>query len=356
MKSTNKKISRRNFVKKASLSIGGIAGFGFTKSCADHPLLSEKKQYNDPIDDFDDNDRTPPEDGSFRKDLLPRRILGSTGLEISMLAFGGGSQFVMNEDGDWEPLLERAIELGINFFDTSVDYNYQNGRSEERYGEILSPIRDQVYIATKFNGFKDNKRDVDVMMQEFETSLTRLKTDYVDVLSIHFIDNSDSVSDIENGVFKKLQELKNDGSVKFIGFSSMDSAERSKELIEQLEFDVVLLAMNPTTYGNFAQVALPAAIEKNMGVLAMKVMRNIVGQSATAEELISYALSLDGTASACIGHYGQNVLEENAELVKNFGPSSIRDGYGLLEKRLHHLAGPHALCWAHPNYHDGCLV
>ena len=114
--------------------------------------------------------------------------------------------------------------------------------------------------------------------------------------------------------------------------------------------------MNPTTYGNFAQVALPAAIEKNMGVLAMKVMRNIVGVSATAEELMSYALSLEGTASACIGHYGQNVLEENADLVKNFGPSSIRKRYEMLERRLHHLAGPHALCWAHPNYKDGYTV
>jgi predicted aldo/keto reductase-like oxidoreductase len=183
-----------------------------------------------------------------------------------------------------------------------------------------------------------------------------LNTNYVDVLLIHEIIDSDSVSNIENTVYKKLQQLKNDGSVRYIGFSSMDSAERSKELIEKLEFDVVLLAMNPTTYGNFAQVALPAAIEKNMGVLAMKVMRDIVGESATAKELMDYALSLNGTASACIGHYGQNILEENAELVKNFGPTSIRGKYGQVEKRMRHLAGPHALCWAHPNYKDGGIV
>jgi predicted aldo/keto reductase-like oxidoreductase len=194
------------------------------------------------------------------------------------------------------------------------------------------------------------------MMQEFETSLSRLKTDYVDVLSIHMIDYNDSVSDIENGVYKKLLELKEDGSVKFIGFSSMDSAERSKELIEQLDFDVALLAMNPTTYGNFAQVALPAAQVKNMGVLAMKVMRDIVGESATAEELMNYALGLDGTASACIGHYGLNILEENAQLVRNYGPSSIVKDSKTLEKQLRHLAGPHALCWAHPNYRDGRMA
>jgi len=355
MKSHNKKISRRNFVKKTSLSIGGIAGFGLAQSCTDNSLLPEEKQHEDPLDDLDDYHRTPPDEESYKNDLLPRRVLGNTGLEISMLTFGGGGQFLRNEDGDWEPLLERAIELGVNYFDTSINYTYYGGNSEERYGEILSPIRDQVYIATKFDGLKDNKRDVDVMMQEFETSLIRLKTDYVDVLFIHMIGDNDSVSDIENGVYKKLQELKADGSVKYIGFSSMDSAQRSKELIEQLEFDVALLAMNPTTYGNFAQVALPAAIEKNMGVLAMKVMSNIVGVSATAEELMNYALSLDGTASACIGHYGQTVLEENAELVKNFGPTSIRGGYGMLEKRMRHLAGPHALCWAHPNYRDGCV-
>jgi len=167
-----------------------------------------------------------------RDDLLPRRILGSTSLEISMLAFRRRGQFLRNEDGDWEPLLERAIELGVNYFDTSTNYTWYGGNGEERYGEILSPIRDQVYIATKFNGFNNGKRDADVMMQEFETSLNRLNTDYVDVLLIHEIIDSDSVSNIEDTVYSRMQQLKNDGSVRFIGFSSMDSALRSKELID----------------------------------------------------------------------------------------------------------------------------
>ena len=127
MKSSNKKISRRNFVKKTSLTLAGITGFGLTNSCTKNPVLAEEKHYDNFIGGLNNNPINPADDEFYRGSLLPRRTLGSTGLEISMLAFGGGSQFVLNEDGDWEPLLEHALELGINYFDTSVDYNYQNG-------------------------------------------------------------------------------------------------------------------------------------------------------------------------------------------------------------------------------------
>ena len=74
---------------------------------------------------------------------LPTRTLGATGLEVSMLSFGGGSQFLANEAGVWERMLERAVELGINYFDTSAGYVYGAPESsEERFGEVLTPIRD----------------------------------------------------------------------------------------------------------------------------------------------------------------------------------------------------------------------
>ena len=75
--------------------------------------------------------------------------------------------------------------------------------------------------------------------------------------------------------------MKEEGLTRFIGFSSMNSAEKSRDLIRRFDVDVCIIAMNPTQYGSFAQVALPAAREKNVGVFAMKVMRNIVGKEAT---------------------------------------------------------------------------
>lgn len=287
--------------------------------------------------------------------LLPTRILGSTGLEVSLLTFGGGSQFLLNEDGEWEVMLERAIQLGVNYFDTSSNYRRDdNVTSEERFGEILSPCRDQVLIATKFD-----PRDPVEAMKEFERSLKRMKTDYVDVLMIHSIEPSDDIAAIEKGVYAELCRRKEEGSVRFIGFSSMDSAERSREAIEKLEFDVALLAMNPTGYGGFVTETLPAARDKNVGVLAMKVMRDIVGGPTTPTDLLRYALSQEGVAGALVGHHGISKMEDNIEIVSTLAektemvmaPAEQR----LLESRLAGLAGPHALCWARPDYIDGMV-
>ncbi len=91
-----------------------------------------------------------------------------------------------------------------------------------------------------------------------------------------------------------------------------------------------------------------------MGVFAMKVMRNVVGENGvTARELMHYALDQDGVASAVIGHYGINFLVENASLVMEFQPSRVPgERWGALEKRLQPFAGPHKLRWAHPLYED----
>jgi len=287
---------------------------------------------------------------------LPTRTLGATGLDVSMLSFGGGSQFLQNEDGAWEAMLERAVELGVNYFDTSSSYQWDAGMSsEERFGEVLSPIRDRLLIATKFDS-----RDPAEAMREFDRSLQRMRTDHVDVLLIHAILPSDDVAALEMGVYAELRRLKEEGTVRFIGFSSMDSAERSREVIEKLEFDVALLAMNPTGYGDFVSETLPAARAKNVGVLAMKVMRDIVGTAATPDELLRYALSQEGVATALIGHHGLATMEENIRIVQSLGAEVAPEMAGSerehLESRLAHLAGPHALCWARSGYVDGRVV
>jgi predicted aldo/keto reductase-like oxidoreductase len=172
------------------------------------------------------------------------------------------------------------------------------------------------------------------------------------------VEPADDIPSLEKSVYAMLLKLKEEGTVRFIGFSSMDSAERSREAIEKLEFDVALLAMNASGYGDFVAETLPAARAKNVGVMAMKVMRDIVGQSATADELLSYALSLDGVATALIGHHGMPTLEENVRIVQAIGSDAAMASreQRRLESRLAHLAGPHALCWARPGYVDGSLA
>lgn len=278
-------------------------------------------------------------------DALPKRPLGKTGMNVTALSFGGGSQFKKNKDGKWEPLLERAVELGVNYFDTHADYG-----TEERFGKILPKHRRKIYIATKFES-----RDPDKAMRSFERSLKLLKTDYVDVLLVHDLNSKDDIDAFANGAWKRMQKLKSEKTARFIGFSSMRSASKSKEFIEKLSPDIALVAMNATRYAGFAKLTLKPARQRQVGVLAMKAMRGLVGRDGVKpEDLLAYVLDRKPVASAVVGHYGMEVLESNVKIVKALAQRkqvSLRARRDL-EARCAHLAGPHALCWARSDYLD----
>ena len=139
-----------------------------------------------------------------------------------------------------------------------------------------------------------------------------------------------------------------------IGFSSMNSAARSQEMLEKLDIDVAMMAFNPTRYGNFWDTALPAARKQNTGVIAMKVMRFLVGEEASPEELFSYGMSLDGVASVIVGHVGKRQLRDNIRMAQRYGKGELAYvDHRALEARLAKFAGPHKLVWARPDYTDG---
>jgi predicted aldo/keto reductase-like oxidoreductase len=322
-------LSRREFIQKSSLAAAALStGALVATAPAGANLFRGKKD-------------------------MPVRTFGKTGEKISILGYGGGSQFMLMPDGQWEPHLQHALDAGITYFDTASAYGTDSLKtSEMRYGEVLPPYRKKIMILTKID-----KRDAEGAKVEFEKSLRNLKTDYVDMLLIHAITDDDSLNGIEKGLFKYLRELKEQKAARFIGFSSMDSAERSKELIDNLDFDIVLLAMNPTNYRNFADIALPAARKKNLGIIAMKVMRNIVNQHAAPKELLEYAWNLNGVACALVSQNGIDPLKQNIEIARNYVPGKQSDAERKrLESRLAHLGGPHALDWAREGYRDGSLA
>jgi predicted aldo/keto reductase-like oxidoreductase len=213
--------------------------------------------------------------------------------------------------------------------------------------------------------------------KEFENSLKRMKIDYVDVLMIHSIDPSDNLVAFEKGTYKMMLKQKEQGKAKFIGFSSMDSAPKSRLAMLNLDIDVAIVGMNPTQYGDYIKVAMPAAIKRNVGVVAMKVMRWLVGVNlnhekfrdypsfrkgrttgtVTAKELLYYDLAQEGVASCVVGHEKISELEENVQLAKDFEAErkakKVTVDYRELEERLACCAGPHVLGWARPDYYDG---
>ena len=332
MTNDEKNISRRKFLQQSAVSLAAVSSAGSLSAYAAEPTYCVK-------------------------DGMPMRTLGRTGLKVSTLSFGGGSKFLKCEK--WEQLLERAIALGVNFFDTASEYQgsgYQGGGrlgSEERFGKILPRYRNKVIICTKFSS-----RNVDEAAREFERSLKFLKTDYVDILMTHGLDMSDKLAVFENGLYKLMVKQKEQGTAKFIGFSSMDSSQRSKEVMLKLDIDVAMLAMNATKYGDYAKVALPAARRKKVGVIAMKVLRWLVGKKGTAKELLYYDLAKRGVASCVVGHERIAELEENLRLAREFEAAKkarrkVAVDFNELEERLACCAGPHVLGWARPDYYDG---
>ena len=301
--------------------------------------------------------------GSSEKTVgIPKRILGKTGLSVTILSFGGGSMFLKNPDGEWEPLLQKAIDSGINLFDTAPEYTvanyFKNGDvkkslgSEERFGEVLSPYRKSIHLITKI----DN-RDAAGVKKMVETSLKNMKTDYLDALLIHAISDKDTVADLEKGVYKEIADLKRQGITRFIGFSSMDSAERSRDIIMNLDVDIAMMAINPTKYRSYASIAIPAANEKNVGVIAIKVLRDIVGKDAKTSELFDYVWGEAHVNSAMIGHTGIKTLEENIKIALKYGKKELASVDRTdLEMRLAAYAGPHALSWARPGYRDSGII
>jgi len=332
-----KEITRRSFIASSAKGALALSASGMLTSCNIFPGGEQGK--------------------------VPQKILGKTGLSVSILSFGGGSQFLRNRNGEWEKHLELAVESGINLFDTAPNYvvtapgGEKELTSEERFGEILPPYRSKIHIMTKLDKGENFKRDPSTVRASVEGSLKRMKTDYIDVLLIHAVDDRDSVAEIEKGVYREMTALKEEGIIKFIGFSSMDSAERSRDLLEHLDFDVALLALNPTRYRNYGEIALPVAQEKNVGVISIKVLRDLVGKDATAEELLAYSWKTHHVSTALIGHYGLDILKENIRHAIEYGKKNqLALDMKELEKRLASYAGPHALCWARPGYEDAGIT
>jgi len=160
---------------------------------------------------------------------LPKRELGRTGLQVTMLGYGamelrGAPRARDITDNQADTILNAVLDSGINYIDTSVDY----GLSEERVGRYISHRRDSYYLASKCGCLVGappvprGQRSPHVFTREnivagVEQSLTRMKTDYLDVVQFHISPSRQILE--ENGAVESLLELKTAGKVRYIGMS-----------------------------------------------------------------------------------------------------------------------------------------
>ena len=321
-------IDRRHFI---GLSLAAAAGIGSLSCVRD----------------------VPGQRGGYDAKGLPTRTLGRTGVPVPLIVIGGGSRFcAVTDPEESAAILELALDSGLYYWDTAHDYVFGGVVSEERYALLLKERRNEVFLATKVA-----ERTYDGAMRHLEESLQRLQTDHLDLYQIHNVQSLDDVDAIgaENGVYRALQKLKDEGVTRFIGYSGHSSAEALAEMARRYDFDTMLCALNHYQQGQEDREgrAVPEAARKNMGILVMKVIRPRESvDSVTPEELMRYALSLEHVTAAVIGTDSLDVVSQNSELVRNFermGPQEMEQVAGSLEP----LFNSGQLDWMRPGYTDG---
>lgn len=200
--------------------------------------------------------------------FLKYNQLGNTDLKISELSFGtwaiGGA---WGKTNDQEALrgLERAIELGVNFFDTADVYG--DGHSEQLLAKVTSRMKQDIYIATKFGRAGDiydsDNYSEETVTKYCEDSLRRLNRDYIDLYQIH----CPPMEILQAGnVFEVLDKLKEKGKIRYYGVS-VETIEEGLFVIDNTKASALQVIFNI-----FRQKPLntlfPRAQEKNIGILS----------------------------------------------------------------------------------------
>jgi aryl-alcohol dehydrogenase-like predicted oxidoreductase len=196
---------------------------------------------------------------------IPKRRLGRTGADLSIIALGG---IVVT---DTEPafaknIVAEAFDRGINYFDVAPTY----GNAQERLGPALEPYRSRSFLACK-----TAERTKSGAAKELDESLRLLRTDHLDLYQFHHLTTLDEVNTVfgPKGAMETFRAAKKSGKVRFIGFSA-HSVEAALAALDRYEFDTILFPINFVLFSQakFGPQVLAKAREKGMGILALKAM------------------------------------------------------------------------------------
>lgn len=197
---------------------------------------------------------------SPKSEDLPKRRLGRTNRMVSCIGFGSGSRYCnwVADDATLQKHIDHAINLGITYFDSARLYG--NGLSEERYGKFLTPkYRKQIFLNSK-----TQERTYDGVMKDIETSLKTLKTDYLDMYTMHGIDNIEEVNTLlgSGGGYKAFLKLRDEGVAKNICFSYHKWNDASQKCFREFDVDVVMCVINAARFNGNEDNLIPLALKE----------------------------------------------------------------------------------------------
>lgn len=273
------------------------------------------------------------------REAMPTRNLGTTGYQVGIFSLGGQAALEQPDNFDVAvPLIEKALDLGVNYVDTSARYGgVENRWSEQYFGEVMKTRRSEVYLATKSH---DRTRDGSLRL--LERSLELLETDHIDLWQMHALSRPEQVEEsfAPGGAIEAFVEARDQGIVRNLGISGHADPDVLIDAIERFPFDTVLLALNAADpfHLSFKEKLLPLAVEREMGIIGMKIpARGLILSSWTPpenpdarfaktvpgtlnmREAMRYVLSLP-VSTVIVGCDDIPQLEENIEIARSFNP------------------------------------
>jgi predicted aldo/keto reductase-like oxidoreductase len=272
---------------------------------------------------------------------IPKRVFGKTGEKLTIIGQAGG-RFPLCTFEEAKAITLRAYELGINYFDCARIY--WDGKSEEAYGAVLPPFRKHIFLTTK-----SPQRSRAGAEADLEKSLRALKTDYVDLWQIHQVSTMDEVHQIfgPGGAIEAFEEAKKAGKCRFMGFTGHHDPEVHLAMLKNYsKYDTILMPLNPAdpSYLSFEKLVLPVAVERGMGIQAMKSTAN-AGLLADLhlKDCLTYVLSLPVHCLA-LGCTTIGQIEDDVRIAQQFRPMPELQ-MAEVRKRASRLAGPRLENW-----------
>lgn len=263
---------------------------------------------------------------------MPMATLGKTGLRVSRFVLGGYHMATGGEENGIR-MIQRAIELGVNFLDSA--HLYHNGQSDEIYGKALQGgLRQKVVLMSKAE-----RRDRKGALEQLEDSLRRMRTDYLDLWQCHQVTTMDEVDQIlaPGGALEAFVQAKKDGKVRHIGFTGHADPAVHLRLLAAFEgWETVQHPVNLVDphYLSFIHNVLPEVRKRGLGLIAMKsnAMGPIAQQGiATVAECLRFTLSHDVDVVVS-GVQTVEQLEENVATVKSFQKLSQQEIDAILAR------------------------
>ncbi|MFO0968373.1 MAG: aldo/keto reductase [Gemmataceae bacterium] len=248
---------------------------------------------------------------------IPTRPLGATGRQVTL--FGLGGEGVLRTHGrmaEAVPVIQRALDLGVNYFDTAPAYD----QSRDYYGAALGERRSDIFLASK-----THERSRDGSLWLLEDSLRRLRTTYIDLWQLHDLRTTRDLDAIfsKGGALEALVEARQAGTVKHLGITGHHDPAILLEAMRRFDFDTVLMALNVADVHrlSFARTVLPEAARRGMAVIGMKVFaggRLVEPGRLPVAQAMGYVLSLSGVSNVIIGCSTPEEVEENVRAAREY--------------------------------------